>query len=97
MKKRKPVHPGRVFKLDVLEPLELTITEAAKLLGVTRKALSEVSNEKASLSPEMAIKWALATKTSPESWMHMQEKLSLWQASEKEYKVMPFPMPKLAF
>jgi len=54
--KRKPTHPGLVLKHDVLEPLNLTVTEAARRLGVTRKTLSELINCRASLSPEMAIR-----------------------------------------
>lgn len=81
---RKPTHPGEVFMKDVLEPLDITITEAAQKLGVTRKTLSEFVNEKSSLSPEMAIRIAKATNTSPESWMLMQMKVILWQAEQHE-------------
>lgn len=89
--KRKPSHPGLLLKEDVLAPLGLTVTEAAKDLGVSRKALSELINEKASLSPDMAIRIAKATKTSPESWLNMQSKLDLWASEQKELKVIPFP------
>jgi len=85
MSARKPTHPGVVFKYDVLEALGITITQAAKMLNVTRKALSEVLNEKAGLSPEMAVKWGLATNTTPESWLNMQKKLDLWVAKQKDY------------
>ena len=81
---RKPTHPGEVFLKDVLEPLDITITEAAQKLGVTRKTLSEFVNEKSSLSPEMAIRIAKATNTTPESWMLMQMKFTLWQAEQHE-------------
>jgi antitoxin HigA-1 len=89
--KRKPVHPGNVLKEDVLAPLGMTVTEAAADLGVTRKTLSELINEKASLSPEMAIRIAKATNTSPESWLNMQSRLDLWKSEQKELKVIPFP------
>ncbi len=92
--KRKPTHPGVILKKDVLAPLKLTVTEAAKDLGVTRKTLSEFINEKSSLSPEMAVRIAKATKTSPESWMNMQVKLDLWKAQNKKAKVIPFPFEK---
>ena len=65
--KRRPTHPGVVLLEDVIRPLNLTITDAAKMLGVSRKALSEFVNEKAMLSPEMAIRIATATHTSPGS------------------------------
>jgi antitoxin HigA-1 len=87
---RKPTHPGEILKEDVIKPLGLTVTEAAKRLGVTRKTLSALLNCKASLSPEMAIKIAKATETSPESWFNMQSKLDLWKASQHNYKVMEF-------
>ncbi len=87
---RKPTHPGKVLREDVIKPLGLTVTEAAKRLGVTRKTLSALINAKSSLSPEMAIKIAKATETSPESWFNMQSKLDLWKASRKNYKVMEF-------
>lgn len=81
---RKPVHPGEVFLKDVLEPLGINITDAAKMLGVTRKTLSEFVNEKSALSPEMALRIAKATNTSPENWMTMQMKLTLWQAMQSK-------------
>jgi len=65
--KRKPTHPGILLKEDVLKPLGLTITDAAKDLGVSRKSLSELINERISLSPDMAVRISKATKTSPES------------------------------
>ena len=90
---RKPTHPGKVFAEDVLKPLDLSVTDAARMLGVSRKALSEFVNEKASLSPEMAIRISKATNTSPESWMNMQQKLTLWIAQQNEPSyVIPFPL-----
>ena len=89
---RKPTHPGKVFLEDVMKPLNLSVTEAAKMLGVNRKALSEFVDEKASLSTEMAIRIAKATNTSAESWMNMQQKLSLYNAYKHEpKKVSLFP------
>ncbi len=90
---RKPTHPGRVFLEDIMKPLDLTVTDAAHMLGVSRKALSEFVNEKASLSPEMALRISKATNTSVESWMNMQLKLTLWKAREHEpQNVIPFPL-----
>ena len=81
---RKPTHPGEVFLEDVIKPLGLSITEAVQKLGVTRKTLSEFVNKKSSLSPQMALRIAKATNTSPESWLNMQTKLDLWQALRNE-------------
>ena len=75
-----------------MKPLQLTVTDAARMLGVSRKALSEFINNKSSLSPEMALRISKATNTTAESWMNMQEKLSLWNARKHEPKnVIVFP------
>ena len=84
MDRRKPTHPGEVLLEDVIKPLGLTVTEAAKKLGVSRKALSEFVNQRSGLSPEMALRIAKATGTTPESWLNMQGKLDLWNARQHE-------------
>ena len=90
---RKPTHPGAVFLEDVMKPLNLSVTDAASMLGVSRKTLSEFINEKSSLSPEMALRIGKATNTSVESWMNMQQKLTLWNARKHEpNNVIPFPV-----
>ena len=91
-KLRKPVHPGKVFLEDVLIPLGITITDAARMMGITRKALSELVNEKSSCSPQMALKIAKVTHTSAESWLVMQIKLDLWKARQnKTGHIQKFP------
>jgi len=87
---RKPTHPGEILREDIIKPLGLTVTEAAKRLGITRKTLSALINCKASMSPKMAVRVARATKTSPESWLYMQTKLDLWLAEQEPPKVKPF-------
>ncbi|MBO4459153.1 MAG: HigA family addiction module antidote protein [Clostridiales bacterium] len=90
---RRPVHPGSVFLEDVMKPLNLSVTDAARMLGVSRKTLSEFVNEKASLSPEMALRISKATNTSAESWLNMQLKLTIWNARQHEPdNVIPFPL-----
>ena len=79
---RKPVHPGKVFMQDVLFPLGLTVTDAARMMGITRKALSEFVNEKSSCTVQMALRIAKVTHTSAESWLAMQIKLDLWKARQ---------------
>ena len=81
---RRPTHPGEVLLEDVIKPLRLTVTEAATKLGVSRKTLSQFVNQRASLSPSMALRIAKATGTSPESWLNMQTKLDLWNALQHE-------------
>ena len=90
--KRKPVHPGKLFKEEVLIPLGITVTRAALDLRISRKTLSEFLNGHSSLSPEMAVRIGKATRTSPESWLNMQVKLDLWEANKKNPEVIPFPI-----
>jgi len=85
--KRKPTHPGQVLWADVIEPLGLTVTQAAERLGVARKTLSALINGRAAMSPEMAVRIALATGTSAESWLTMQTRLDLWQAQQRPVEV----------
>lgn len=90
MMQRKPTHPGEILREDVLIPLRLTVTEAAKRLGVSRKALSTLLNCKSSLTPEMAVRIGKATKTTPESWLYMQAKYDLWDADQNATEVEEF-------
>ena len=79
-----PPHPGEILRLDYLEPLELTVTEAARALGVTRKTLSAILNERAGISPAMAHRLSKALDTTPEFWVNLQMQYDLWQARETE-------------
>ncbi len=72
MKMKNPPHPGRIVRQECIEPLGLTVTEAARALGVTRQALNNVVNLKAGISPEMAIRLSKAFGSSPEVWLGMQ-------------------------
>ena len=84
-----PPHPGKVLKELCLEPLGLTVTEAAKGLGVSRKTLSTILNGKSGISPEMAVRLSIAFNTSSESWLNQQSQYDLWQAEQhrKELQV----------
>jgi len=75
-----PPHPGEVLRELCLEPLGVTVTDAAKALGVSRKALSELLNGKTGISPEMALRLSIAFDTTPESWLTQQMHYDLWQA-----------------
>ncbi len=68
---RQPTHPGEMLRELYLEPLGISVTDAAKHLGVTRQALSRLINEKAGINAEMAIRLAKAFNTSPEYWMNL--------------------------
>ena len=78
-----PPHPGEVIRELCLEPLGVTVTDAAKALGVSRKALSELLNGKTGVSPEMAIRLSIAFDTTPESWLTQQMHYDLWQAEQR--------------
>ena len=77
---RKPTHPGVVLRLDVLEPAGISVTKAAEVLGVSRKHLSEFLNEKKPCTRDLAMRIAIATKTSVASWLNMQTALDVWEA-----------------
>ena len=80
MKMHNPPHPGEVLKALCLEPLHLTVTEAARSLGVSRKTLSGILNGRAGISPEMAIRLSIAFDTTAESWLNQQVQYDLWRA-----------------
>jgi addiction module HigA family antidote len=83
MAMHNPPHPGGIVRRQCLEPLGLTVTAAAKGLGVTRQALSDLVNEKAGISVDMAIRLAKAFGSSPETWLGMQTAHDLWQARDR--------------
>ncbi len=80
-----PPHPGEVIRELCIEPLELSVTDAAKALGVSRKTLSNILNGHAGISPEMAVRLSIAFNTTSESWLNQQVQYDLWFA-EKERK-----------
>ena len=89
---KSPAHPGNFLKHEVLEELELSVTEAAKVLGVTRPALSSLLNERSSLSPEMALRFEKAFGLSMDTLMRMQNSFDISQARkrEKDIEVQPY-------
>ncbi|MHC1713151.1 MAG: HigA family addiction module antitoxin [Solidesulfovibrio sp.] len=72
-----PPHPGEIIREQCLEPLGLSVTAAAKGLGVTRKALSELLNGHAGVSSEMAVRLSKAFGSSPETWLRLQLQFDL--------------------
>ena len=83
MRMHNPPHPGEVLRSLCLEPLGLTVTDAARALGVSRKTLSGILNGRVGISPEMAVRLSLAFDTSAESWLGQQAQYDLWQAEKK--------------
>lgn len=78
-----PPHPGEVIRELCLAPLGVSVTAAAKALGVSRKNLSELLNGKIGISPEMALRLSIAFDTTPESWLTQQMHYDLWQAQKR--------------
>jgi len=92
MTMQNPPYPGGIVRRQCLEPLGLSVTEAANGLGITRQALSDLLNEKAGVSVDMAIRLSKAFGSSPETWLGLQMAYDLWQARNrvKEIRVQPF-------
>ena len=80
-----PAHPGEILKELVIESLELTITDAAKHLDVSRKTLSKVLNARGSVTPEMAVRLELVFgKPSADHWLRLQNAYDLWQTRQEQ-------------
>ena len=91
---RKPTHPGKILKEDYLKPLSITITEMSSILGVSRKTLSKITNERGAITPDMALRLSRAFDTTPDLWMNLQKSIELWEAARasKGWKtVKPLP------
>ena len=84
---KSPAHPGGFIKHEIIEPLELSVTGAAQALGVTRAALSTLLNERASLSPEMALRMEKAFGVSMDTLMRMQNSFDIAQAHRREREI----------
>jgi addiction module HigA family antidote len=98
---KSPAHPGGFVKHEIIEPHGLSVTDAASALGVTRPALSALLNERATLSPEMALRIEKAFGVSMDTLMRMQTSYAIAQARkrENEIDVTPYtrdPQPSLA-
>ena len=87
MKMHNPPHPGEILRELCFEPLNITVTDAAEALGVSRKTLSAILNGRAGISPEMAVRLSIAFGTSAESWLNLQTQYDLWQAEQNRNKL----------
>jgi addiction module HigA family antidote len=83
----RPAHPGQFIRMEVIEPLELTVTKAAEVLGVTRPALSAVLNGRAAVSPEMALRIEKAFGPKMDTLMRMQTAYEIARAREREKEI----------
>ena len=85
MSMHNPAHPGEILKELVIEPMDLTITDVAKHLDVSRKTLSKVLNAKGSITPEMALRLELVfSKPSADHWLRLQNAYDLWQTRQTQ-------------
>lgn len=83
MQMQNPPHPGEILRELCIEPLGLSVTRAARALGVSRKTLSAILNGRAGISPEMSLRLAIAFDTTAESWLNQQLQYDLWKARQK--------------
>ena len=80
MRMHDPPHPGEIIREFCIDPLNLTVTEAAESLGITRKTLSSLLNGRAGISPEMALRLSRVFGRTPEGWLRLQLQFDLWKA-----------------
>ncbi len=80
---RPPTHPGRIIRDHHLEPLGLSISALAEILGVSRKTTSKIVNEKGAITPDMALRLSQAFNTTPNLWLGLQQHYDLWQAARQ--------------
>lgn len=78
-----PVHPGEILREEYIKERNLTITEVAAGLGIARNNLSAVCNERAGISPELAVKLSEAFENTPQFWINLQKNYELWHAEQK--------------
>lgn len=78
--KRQPTHPGVIIKEDYLNPLSITIKDMSEILGISRKTLSKIINERGAITPDMALRLSRAFDTTPDLWMNLQQNFDLWKA-----------------
>ena len=93
---RKPTHPGFMIRKEYMEPLRLTVTALAVHLGVSRKHLSNILNEKVAVTPEVAMRLSRAFNTTPELWLNLQRACDLWELQQAGDWNKVEPLPNLA-
>ena len=87
MPMKNPAHPGRIVRSGCLDPLGLSVTEGARILGVSRQTLNNVIHGRSGVSPQMAIRLSKAFGSTPETWLRMQLAYDLAAARKDESKI----------
>jgi addiction module HigA family antidote len=88
-RKRRPTHPGEILREDVLPETGLTQGEFARMLGVSRRTVNEILQEKRPVTVDTAHRLARVLNTSPDVWLGLQQDVDLWDALEanrREYE-----------
>ncbi len=91
---RKPTSPGEILVEEFLKPLGISQAELAKHLGCDYKVINRIINERASVTPEMATKFAAAFNTTPDFWLNAQMAMDLWSLRNKKFNVQSLIRPK---
>jgi len=88
-KSRRPTHPGAILREDILPAANITQTQLAKLLGTSRRSVSQIIHEERPITTDMAVRLALVFRNSPQFWLNLQQAVDVWDAQnehEEEYK-----------
>jgi len=80
---RKPTHPGELIREDLLPETGISQTDLARLMGVSRRTISEVIHERRRLTPDIAFRLAKVFNSTSEMWLNMQQAVDLWEANKK--------------
>ena len=83
LNRRKPTHPGAVLREDILPEMNLSVSELARQLRMSRQSLHRIMAEEQPISPATALKLARLLNTTPDLWLNMQRKVDLWQESRR--------------
>ncbi|HID50890.1 MAG TPA: addiction module antidote protein, HigA family [Anaerolineae bacterium] len=92
MKMYNPPHPGEIIKGLWLDPMDITVTEAADAMGISRKTLSKIINGKGRVTPQIAVRLSITLGSSPESWLGHQAAWDLWQLEHNRPRINATPL-----